>query len=55
MFNIKSEKQVNINKCVRFPLELIEEIQKQTKINNITFSRFVILACQYALQNIDKK
>ncbi len=55
MFNIKPEKQININKCVRFPLELIEEIQKQTKSNNITFSKFVILACKYALDNIDKK
>ena len=41
------------NKTIRFPLELIERIEKAIVGQNISFSRFVILACEYALENIE--
>ncbi len=31
------------------------KIENETKKNNITFSKFVIEACIYALENMDKK
>ncbi len=55
MFKIENKKELSTNKCIRFPNELLTLINKQTKSNNITFSKFVILACKYALDNIDKK
>lgn len=41
------------NKTIRFPLELINRIEKALVGQNISFSRFVILACEYALLNIE--
>lgn len=41
------------NKCIRFPKELIKDINKATD-NKITFSKFVIDACKYALENLEK-
>lgn len=41
------------NKTIRFPLELIDRIEKALVGQNITFSRFVILACEYALDNME--
>lgn len=41
------------NKTIRFPLELINRIEKALVGQNISFSRFVILACEYALLNME--
>ena len=41
------------NKTIRFPLELIDKIEKAIVGHTITFSRFVILACEYALDNME--
>lgn len=41
------------NKTIRFPLELINRIEKALVCQNISFSRFVILACEYALLNME--
>ena len=49
----EKKKEIQI-KTIRFPKELIEEINKATN-NKITFSQFVIDACIYALDNLDKK
>ncbi len=53
MFKIKQEDK-KITKGVRFPKELVLKIEKQAKRSGVTFSRFVIEACIYALENIDK-
>ncbi len=53
MFKIEIKKELSINKCIRFPNNLLEQIKKQASDNKITFSKFVILACEYALKNID--
>jgi len=54
-FQIKPDKRETENKTIRFPLSLIEEIEEAIKENgnSVTFSGFVIQACQYALENLD--
>lgn len=42
------------NKVIRFPKYLIEQIEKETKKDEISFTKFVIEACKYALENIEK-
>lgn len=52
-FHIKPDKKETENKTIRFPLELVEEIESVIKENNVTFSGFVIQACEYALENLE--
>ena len=47
------EKKESENKTIRFPLPLIKEIEKVLEGTELTFSRFVIQACEYALDNMD--
>lgn len=49
----EKSKEESTNKCIRFPKELIKEINKVTN-KKITFSKFVIDACNYALENLEK-
>ncbi len=53
MFKIKENKKESENKTIRFPLPLIERIEKSIEGKNVTFSRFVIQACEYALDNME--
>lgn len=53
-FKIKEHKNETENKTIRFPIELIDKIEKQLVGKNITFSSFVIQACRYALENIEE-
>ena len=39
------------NKTIRFPIELIEEINKELQGTETSFSSFVIQACRFALEN----
>lgn len=52
-FQIKPNKKETENKTIRFPIPLIENIEKAIQGQNVTFSRFVIQACEYALNNLD--
>lgn len=52
-FQLKPDKKETENKTIRFPLPLVEQIEKAIKNQNVTFSSFVIQACQYALDNMD--
>ena len=54
-FQIKPYKKETENKTIRFPVQLIEEIENAIKSQDVTFSRFVIQACEYALNNIEDK
>lgn len=54
-FKLRSDKKETENKTIRFPLPLIEEINEVIKNEDVTFSGFVIQACEYALENIEKK
>ena len=55
MFKIKDDKIETENKTIRFPLPLINKIEEAIKGKNVTFSRFVIQACEYALENMNDK
>ncbi len=43
-----------ILKNIRFPKSLVKRIEKETKKNDISFTKFVVEACKYALDNIEK-
>lgn len=53
--SFKITKNETENKTIRFPLELIEKIEKAIQGKDTTFSRFVILACEYALKNMENE
>ena len=53
-FQIKPNKKESENKTIRFPLPLIEKIDCAIKQHDITFSGFVIQACEYALENMEQ-
>lgn len=55
MFKIKDDKIETENKTIRFPLPLINKIEEAIKGKNVTFSKFVIQACEYALENMNDK
>ncbi len=55
MFQIKPDKKETENKTIRFPISLIEKIDQVILDNNVTFSGFVIQACEYALENMEHK
>ncbi len=40
------------NKTIRFPNDLIEEIENSTRGTNCTFSAFVVEAVRVALENL---
>ena len=53
-FQIKPYRKETENKTIRFPVPLIEKIEKAIKNKDVTFSRFVIQACEYALNDLDE-
>ena len=40
------------NKCIRFPNNIIEEVEKAIKGKSCTFTAFVVEAVRVALENI---
>ncbi len=54
-FNLNIERKESINKCVRFPVNIINDIEKIVEENNVSFSKFVIQACEYALKDIEEQ
>lgn len=50
-FEIKEIKKQSEMKSVRFPVEMLDEIEKQIAKKNMSFSSFVIQACQFALEH----
>jgi hypothetical protein len=51
-FQLKSDKKESENKTIRFPLSLIGEIEAEIKGKDVSFSSFVIQACEYALEEL---
>ncbi|MCD8038755.1 MAG: hypothetical protein LUE96_06690 [Lachnospiraceae bacterium] len=51
-FQLKENRKETENKTIRFPVNLIERIEKALENKNVTFSSFVIQACEYALENM---
>ncbi len=54
-FKIEEKKEKKVNKCIRFSEDLVDRINNELKDCDVCFSEFVIQACIYALENIDKK
>ena len=54
-FQLKQDKKETENKTIRFPLPLIEKINKAISGKNVSFSKFVIQACEYAIENMKDK
>lgn len=52
-FQIKSDRKETETKSIRFPVALTEQIENVIKGNDVTFTGFVIQACEYALENMD--
>lgn len=52
-FQIKPSRKETENKTIRFPIPLIDKIEKAIQNKDVTFSRFVIQACEYALNEMD--
>lgn len=52
-FQLKQNKKETENKTIRFPIPLIERIEDTIKNQDVTFSSFVIQACEYALNNMN--
>ena len=53
-FRLNTNKKESENKTIRFPLPLIERIEEKLINTNISFSSFVIQACEYALDNMEE-
>ena len=43
------------NKCIRFPNDIIENVEREISGENCTFSAFVIEAVRVALDNLNEK
>ena len=54
-FKIKPDRKESENKTVRFLLPLVTKIEDVIKNKDVTFSGFVIQACEYALENLEKE
>ena len=52
-FQLKSDKKETESETIRFPLPLIERINEAIENQEVSFSGFVIQACEYALANMD--
>jgi len=51
-FKIQPNKKESENKTIRFPLPLIERINQTLIGTYVSFSSFVIQACEFALDNM---
>lgn len=43
------------NKCIRFPNDVIEQVETAIQGQNCTFSAFVVEAVRVALENLSEK
>lgn len=53
-FQLKPNRKETENKTIRFPVPLIERIESEIKEQPVSFSSFVIQACEYALDELHK-
>lgn len=54
-FQIKSDRKETESKSIRFPVELIKRIEEAIAGNDVSFTGFVIQACEYALDNMQNE
>lgn len=51
-FKLQPNKKESENKTIRFPVPLIERINQALAGTDVSFSSFVIQACEFALDNM---
>ena len=54
-FKVKSDRKETENKTIRFPISLLDRLEEVIKNNDVSFSGFVIQACEYALDNMENE
>ncbi len=54
-FRLNLEKKETENKTIRFPLPLINKIESILAGTELTFSSFVIQACEFAIENMEEE
>ena len=54
-FIIRPNRKETENKTIRFPLKLVQRIEHAIEGEDVTFSGFVIQACEYALNHMEKE
>ena len=54
VFIPKTDRKESANKTIRFSREMIERIEEQAREFDVSFSSFVVQACEYALDDIAK-
>ena len=52
---IKSDRRETENKTIRFPVKLTARIEEIMREKDVSFSGFVIQACEYVLDELDKE
>ncbi|SEA24072.1 hypothetical protein SAMN02910384_01147 [Pseudobutyrivibrio sp. ACV-2] len=52
-FQLRSDKKETETKSIRFPLSLIDRIEAAIVGKDVSFSGFVIQACEFALLNME--
>ena len=52
-FQLKTNRKETENKTIRFPVQLIEQVDQVIGNEDVTFASCVIQACEYALENMD--
>ena len=52
-FQLKPNRKETENRTIRFPVHLIDKIEAAIQNQDVTFSSFVIQACEHALNNMD--
>lgn len=52
-FQLKQDRKETENKTIRFPMPLVEQIEKIIENQNVSFSSFVLQACKYAIDNME--
>ncbi len=55
MFKIEKKDTEKVVRTIRFSKSLDKKIVEESKKNKVSISKFVVEACIYALENIDKK
>lgn len=53
-FKLQSDKKESENKTIRFPLDVIKDIESAIVGKEVTFSGFVIQACRYCLKELEE-
>ena len=54
-FRLNLEKKETENKTIRFPVALINKIEGILTGTELTFSNFVIQACEFAIDNMEEE